>query len=486
MSGDFDVLIIGAGLSGIGAAWRLQRQRPADTYAILEARDAIGGTWDLFRYPGVRSDSDMFTLSYPFRPWREPESLASGDKIRRYIEETAEEAGITRHIRFGARVVSADWSADAARWTLRTEGGDVYTARFLYACAGYYSYAAGYQPDFPGLDEFRGRLVHPQSWPDDLDHTGKRVVVIGSGATAVTLVPAMARDAAHVTMLQRSPTYVIPLPNRDVFADLARRVLPPAAANRVARAKNILVTQAFYQLARRHPKQVRRVLQAVAGRFLGDPGYVEEHFKPYYEPWDQRLCVIPNGDLFHAISSGRASVVTDHIDEFVPEGVRLRSGRVLAADVVVSATGLSLLPVGGVRVSLDGVPVVIGEQAAYRGLMLSGVPNFAYCIGYVNASWTLRADLSHRYVLKLLDHMDRHGYAVATPTRPAGTGRPLLDLSSGYVQRALDRFPRQGDRDPWLVRQNYLRDVLATPRADVTRDMIFARRTAPVPHTEVV
>ncbi|GAA2871539.1 monooxygenase flavin-binding family protein [Actinoplanes cyaneus] len=483
---DFDVVIIGAGLSGIGAAWRLQKQRPADTYAILEARDAIGGTWDLFRYPGVRSDSDMFTLSYPWRPWREPESLASGDKIRRYIEDTADEAGITGHIRFGARVVSADWSAADARWSLRTESGEVYTARFLYACAGYYSYDEGYLPDFPGVASYGGRLVHPQFWPEDLDYRDKRVVIIGSGATAVTLVPAMAADAKHVTMLQRSPTYVLPLPNRDGIANLARRVLPPKAANRVARSKNVLATQLFYQLARKRPKQVRRILQGLAGRFLKNPGYVDEHFKPRYDPWDQRLCVIPNGDLFHSITSGRASVVTDHIDTFVPEGIRLRSGKVLEADLVVSATGLSLQAVGGIRVSLDGTPIEIGQQAAYRGMMLSGVPNFAYCIGYVNASWTLRADLSHRYVLKLLDHLDRNDLAVATPVPLTGSGRPLLDLSSGYVQRALEKFPRQGDRDPWLVRQNYLRDVLTTPRADVTQDMTFTPRTAPVPNPEVV
>ncbi|MBW6434711.1 NAD(P)/FAD-dependent oxidoreductase [Actinoplanes hulinensis] len=476
----FDVLIIGAGLSGIGAAWRLQRQRPRDTYAVLEARGAIGGTWDLFRYPGVRSDSDMYTLSYPFRPWREPESLASGDKIRKYIEDTADEAGITRHIRFGARVVRADWSTTDARWTVHIADGTVLTCGFLYGCAGYYSYDEGYQPDFPGLGDYTGRVVHPQFWPSDLDYRGKRVVVIGSGATAVTLVPAMAADAAHVTMVQRSPTYVTPLPHRDVIADLARRLLPPKAANRVARAKNILLTQGFYQLARRRPKLVRRALRSVAIHFLQNPGYVDEHFKPHYDPWDQRLCVIPSGDLYQSITSGRASVVTDHIETFVPVGIRLKSGTVVDADVVVSATGLSLLPVGGIALSVDGEPVEVGETAAYRGLMLGGVPNFAYCIGYVNASWTLRADLSHRYLLKLLDHMERHGYASATPTAPHGTGRPLLDLSSGYVQRALDKFPRQGNRDPWLVRQNYLRDVLTTPRADVTRDMSFTRRPAPV------
>ena len=478
MAEHFDVLIVGAGLSGVGAAWRLQQELPGSTYAILEARDAIGGTWDLFRYPGVRSDSDMFTLGYPFRPWRGAESLAPGDKIRRYIEETAAEAGITPKIRFGTRVTSADWSSADARWTVRAANGPVLTCDFLYTCTGYYDYAQGYQPDFPGRADYRGRLVHPQFWPADLDYSGKRVVVIGSGATAVTLVPAMTDRAAHVTMLQRSPTYVVALPNRDVVADAARRLLPAKPANSVARAVNILRAQGFYQLARRRPKLARRLLRSGAMRAFGNPAYVDEHFKPAYEPWDQRLCVIPEGDLFTAITSGKASVVTDHIDTFVTEGIRLRSGTVLQADIVVSATGLSLQPVGGMLVSLDGTPVEIGRHAAYRGLMLGGVPNLAYCIGYTNASWTLRADLSSRYVCKLLKHMRRHGYAVATPQAPPGQGRPLLDLASGYVRRALDKFPRQGERDPWLVRQNYLRDVVTTPRADVTRDMTFRRHTA--------
>jgi monooxygenase len=479
MAEHFDVLIIGAGLSGIGAAWRLQQELPGKTYAILEARDRIGGTWDLFRYPGVRSDSDMFTLSYPFRPWRGDESLAPGDKIRTYIEETAAEAGITPHIRFGSKITGADWSSADARWTVRVADGTTLTCSFLYTCAGYYDYSTGYQPDFEGLASYAGRVIQPQFWPADLDYAGKKVVVIGSGATAVTLVPAMAATAGHVTMLQRSPTYLMVLPGRDALAGPIRRLLPPAAANSLLRGKNILLSQGFYQLARRRPQRVRRLLRSFALKALKDPAYVDEHFKPAYDPWDQRLCVIPSGDLYTAITSGKASVVTDRIESFVPEGIRLASGQVLEADIVVSATGLSLLPVGGVRVSLDGVPVEIGEHAAYRGLMLSGVPNLAYCIGYTNASWTLRADLSSRYVCKLLKHMDEHGYAVATPSAPRDQGRPLLDLSSGYVQRALDKFPRQGDRDPWLVRQNYLRDLVATPRADVTRDMSFSLNPAP-------
>ncbi|MEU4236955.1 NAD(P)/FAD-dependent oxidoreductase [Actinoplanes sp. NPDC026619] len=480
MAEHFDVLIIGAGLSGIGAAWRLQEQLPGKTYAILEAREAIGGTWDLFRYPGVRSDSDMYTLSYPFRPWRGAESIAPGEKIRRYIEETAAEGGILPHIRFGTRVVSADWSSATARWTVVLSDKSELTASFLYGCAGYYSYDIGYQPDFPGLSDFSGQIVHPQFWPQDLDYAGKKVVVIGSGATAVTLVPAMAGKAAHVTMLQRSPTYLTVLPPNDVVANAARRVLPARMANRVARAKNLLITQGFYQLARRRPKRVRQILRAFAVHALKDPAYVDKHFTPTYEPWDQRLCVIPDGDLYQVIRDGRASVVTDHIDHFEPGGIRLKSGELLEADVVVSATGLSLIPMGGVQASIDGTPVDIGEHAAYRGLMLSGVPNLAYCIGYTNASWTLRADLCHRYVMRLLKHLDRHGLATATPGDPGGHGRPLLDLSSGYVQRALDKFPRQGERDPWLVRQSYLRDVLTFPRADVTRDMTFARQPAPL------
>ncbi|BCJ48837.1 monooxygenase flavin-binding family protein [Actinoplanes sp. NBRC 14428] len=472
----FDVLIVGAGLSGIGAAWRLRQRRPGTTYAILEARAAMGGTWDLFRYPGVRSDSDMFTLGYPFRPWRGDRSMAAGDAILRYIRDTADEGGITPHIRFGTRVTAASW-ADS-RWTVTT-GNGTFTCDFLYACAGYYDYAHGYQPDFPGLDDFRGTLVHPQFWPAGLDYAGKRVVVIGSGATAVTLVPAMAPEAAHVTMLQRSPTHVLVRPGRDVVATALRR-LPPRVASKLVRAKNILVAQGFYRLSRRRPATAAAVVRRLALTRLNDPAYLDEHFTPTYGVWDQRLCAVPDGDLFTAIRDGSASVVTARIDRFVPEGIRLTGGRVLPADVVVSATGLSLLPIGGIELTVDGEKVDPATRVAYRGVMLSGVPNLAYCIGYTNASWTLRADLSHRYVCRLLSHMDRHGYATATPQERPGPRRPLLDLTSGYVQRALDLFPQQGDRDPWTVKQSYLRDVLLTPRADVRRDMAFGPKPAPV------
>jgi cation diffusion facilitator CzcD-associated flavoprotein CzcO len=480
MAEHFDVLIIGAGLSGIGAAWRLRQARPETSYAILEARAAIGGTWDLFRFPGVRSDSDMFTLSYPFRPWRGAESMASGASIRAYIQETADEAGITAHIRFGTRVAGAAWSSAEARWAVTTAAGETLTCRFLYACAGYYDYERGHQPDFPGRDDFAGRFVHPQFWPAELDYAGKRVVIIGSGATAVTLLPALAATAGHVTMLQRSPTYITVLPIRDAVADVLRRRLPASLAHKLVRTKNVLLTQAFYQLSRRRPERVKRLLRGLALRYLDDPDYVDRHFAPRYQPWDQRLCVVPAGDLFEAIRSGKASVATDHIDRFVPAGIRLASGEVLEADVVVSATGLSLLPVGGVRMTVDGAPVDFGETVAYRGLMLSGVPNFAYCFGYTNASWTLRADLSARYVCRLLNYLDRHGYASASPAAsPGGDRRPLLDLTSGYVRRSLDRFPGQGDKEPWTVRQNYLLDALMTPRADLRRDMTFGRIGSP-------
>ncbi|MEV4660069.1 NAD(P)/FAD-dependent oxidoreductase [Micromonospora sp. NPDC049301] len=461
-----DVLIVGAGLSGIGAACHLRRDCPDKTYAVLEARDAIGGTWDLFRYPGVRSDSDMFTLGYSFKPWTDPKAIADGPAIREYVRETAREYDVQRHIRFSHRVLRAEWDSGTARWTVHAQRTDTaetttLTCSFLFACAGYYRYDEGYTPPLPGVEAYAGRLVHPQHWPDDLDHTGKRVVVVGSGATAVTLVPAMAERAAHVTMIQRSPTYVMALPSRDVLADALRRWLPAKAAYPVVRWKNVLLSTLNFQLSRRAPGLVKRLLRrAATGRL--PVGYdVDRHFSPRYDPWDQRLCVVPDGDLFTALHQGRVSVVTDTIDTFTTHGVRLASGEEVPADIVVTATGLNLLALGGMTISVDGAEVDLAGTVAYKGMMLSGVPNFALTIGYTNASWTLKADLVARYVCRLLRHLDRTGQQVVTPLPPPDDERvPLIDLRSGYVLRSLDALPKQGARAPWRLYQNYARDVL--------------------------
>ncbi|MGW4326113.1 flavin-containing monooxygenase [Nocardia sp. NPDC004573] len=488
-----DVVIVGAGLSGIGAAYRLQTECRGKTYAILEARDTLGGTWDLFKYPGIRSDSDMFTLGYPFQPWRDAKSIADGPSILRYITETATQHGIDRHIRYRTKVVAADWDSAAARWTLTLARRDpsgttethTLTCGFLYACAGYYDYDQPYAPEFPGITSFAGQVVHPQFWPEDFDYRGKRVVVIGSGATAVTLVPAMAEQAQLVTMLQRSPTWISAVPGRDKVADKIRDLLPPRPAHRVIRAKNILFGIGFYQYCRRRPEAARRLLTGLTTRILKDEQAVAEHFTPSYNPWDQRLCAVPDADFFKAMRKGKAEVVTDHIDTFVPEGIRLRSGRVLEADVVVTATGLQLLAFGGIAPSVDGVPVGLSEQFVWQGAMLTGVPNFAVCIGYTNASWTLRADLTSRLVCKVLDHMDRRGYAAVVP-EPQGelAENPLLDLASGYIQRSIGDFPRQGDRHPWKVRQNYLLDSATTLRTDLDKTLTGTPKSAlrrPVP-----
>ncbi len=472
-----DVLIVGAGLSGIGAACRLEETNPEATYTILEARDAIGGTWDLFRYPGVRSDSDMFTLSYPFRPWTRREAMADGAHIRDYIRDTAAETGVEKHIRFGTRVVGAAWSSADARWTVTVAsdaGEQTLTCGFLYVCSGYYDYSHGHQPQWDGLEEFRGTLVHPQFWPDDLDYTGKRVVVIGSGATAVTLVPSMTDRAAHVTMLQRSPSYLVEQSWNDPFADLARRLLPAGLAHTVSRTKNMLLAQGFYQLCRRQPRVAKAILRAGILRRLPDTEFVDEHFSPRYDPWDQRLCVVPGGDFLRAVKAGTASVVTDHVERFTPTGIRLRSGRELEADVVVSATGLKLLALGGITFDVDGERVDLADTVAYRGFMLSGVPNLALCVGYVNASWTLRADLTSQYVCSVLRHMRDSGLAVVTtPAPPARERRPLLDLTSGYVRRSMDSFPKQGSDGAWLVRQNYVLDRLSAARADLPTELAY-------------
>ena len=482
-----DTLIIGAGLSGIGAAVHLQNDFPGRRFAILESRAAIGGTWDLFRYPGVRSDSDMFTLGYAFKPWTDMKSLADGPAIRQYIVDTAVEHGLDRQIRFGHKVVRAEWSSADARWTLDIEhatdaNGTPRRSRiscsFLLACSGYYSYASGHAPEFPGAADFAGRIVHPQSWPEGLDYAGKRVVVIGSGATAVTLVPEMARTAAHVTMLQRSPTYVLSLPARDPIAAALRRWLPRMAAYRLTRTKNIGVAMLFFKLARRWPAKVKKNLVGMVRQALGPAHDVDTHFTPTYNPWDQRVCFVPDGDLFEAIKAGSADVVTDHIDTFTPTGIRLRSGHELAADIVVSATGLTLNLLGDVAFAVDGQAVDFSQTLGYKGMMFSGVPNFIYTFGYTNASWTLKADLTAGYASRLLAYMDRHGIASATPVSdPAVDRLPFLDFSSGYVQRAVDMMPKQGTKAPWRLYQNYVLDLLTLRYRRIADGTLkFARR----------
>lgn len=488
-----DVLVVGAGLSGIGAGYHLLTDCPWASVAIFEARDDLGGTWDLFRYPGIRSDSDMFTFSHPFRPWTQDRSLGDGAAILQYLRDTAAEFGIDRLIRFRHRVVAADWSSADDRWHVRAERTDDHgavetielTCSFLFSCSGYYRYDRGYQPDFEGLDDYAGTLVHPQFWPEDLDCDGRRIVVIGSGATAITLVPALAEQGARVTMLQRSPTYVVSLPGTNPATRLIRKVLPRRWQPTVLRWTYALGTQASYQLSRRRPKMVRRALVRGIERQL-PPGYdVATHFTPSYNPWDQRLCVVPDGDLFRAITDGRAEVVTDHIDRFVPEGVRLRSGRVLPADVVVTATGLELLFLGGIELSVDGRKVEPADLLAYKGMMLEGVPNAAMAVGYTNASWTLKSELTCDYVARLLNHMRTIGATkvLAVNNDPTLERQPLLGLSSGYVVRAEDRFPKQGGRFPWRMHQSYLADHRVMKRRPLADDgaLVFSAG-APAEH----
>jgi cation diffusion facilitator CzcD-associated flavoprotein CzcO len=486
MTEHLDVLIVGAGLSGVGAACHLRERRPGATVAILESRGVMGGTWDLFRYPGVRSDSDMYTMGYTFRPWTGAKALADGDSIRDYIRDTARERGVDRLIRYHHRAVRAEWSSADARWTVHVRREDTadpitLTCSFLFACTGYYRYDEGYTPEFEGVERFAGRLVHPQHWPADLHYTGKRVLVIGSGATAVTLVPAMANDAAHVTMLQRSPTYVLSLPGTDRLAERLQRRLPRLAFGLV-RWRNIGLAMGMFQLSRRAPGLMKRLLRRAAVRRLPAGYDVGRHFTPTYDPWDQRMCFVPDGDLFEAISAGRASVVTDTIDTFTERGVRLASGTELTADVVVTATGLNVLAMGGMTMTVDGAEVDLGKTVAYKGMMLSGVPNFAFTVGYTNASWTLKADLVARYVCRLLAHLDRHGFRACTPVAPDSTDlRPIIDLSSGYVLRSLAALPKQGPAPPWRLYQNYPRDVLLMRHGRLTdRGIRFDRGTAPV------
>ena len=479
------VVVVGAGLSGIGAGYRLQTQCPGRDYVILEARDTLGGTWDLFRYPGIRSDSDMFTLAYPFRPWREEASIVDGSSILSYLRRCAVELGVEEHVRYGHKVVAASFATDTAVWTLtlerRTPEGverAALTCDFLYSCTGYYDYETPHAPDFPGVESFTGRLVHPQFWPPDLDYAGKRVVVIGSGATAVTLVPAMVRPdaghgaAAHVTMLQRTPTWMASIPSRDALATRLREHLPAVVADKLVRAKNVALSTALYEFCRRRPMAARRLLLRLVAGELNDAQTVADHFTPSYDPWDQRLCAVPDGDFFTAMRAGVVDVVTDSIAEFVPAGIRLRSGRTLDADIVVTATGLRLLALGGVTLRVDGRCVALSDQFVWRGAMITGLPNFAMCMGYPNASWTLRADLTSRLVCRVLAWMEREEHACVVP-QPRGelTPRPLLDLAAGYIRRSIDILPRQGHRPPWRMRHNYLLDMVATMHSDLGRSL---------------
>jgi monooxygenase len=469
----FDVLIVGAGISGIGAAYHLNERCPGKDYAILEAREDLGGTWDLFRYPGIRSDSDMHTLGYRFKPWTEAQAIADGDAILDYVRETARENRIEEKIRFGHRIVRAEWSTAKSRWTVEVErtGGETVqlTCGYLWSCTGYYSYDEGYTPEFKGAERFSGPIVHPQHWPEDLDYAGKRVVVIGSGATAVTLVPAMAKEAEHVTMLQRSPTYVVAMPGEDPIARAIRRVLPLKAAYALIRWKNVLLQMGTYKLSKSRPTFVKKLIRRGNERLL-PPGYdIDTHFKPRYNPWDQRMCLVPNGDLFGSLRSGEAEIVTDQIETFTEKGIALESGGELEADVIVTATGLNVLFLGGIELVVDGSEVDFSERMAYKGMMLNGIPNFVFTLGYTNASWTLKADLTSEYVCRLLNHMDAHGYkrCVTEINDPSVTVEPILDFNSGYVLRALDRLPKQGSKEPWKLRQNYIVDTRAIRRSPV-------------------
>jgi monooxygenase len=489
----FDVIIVGAGLSGIGAARQLQDKCPDKRFAILEGRDCIGGTWDLFRYPGIRSDSDMYTMGYDSKPWLEPKAIADGPSILAYVREAATERGLESHIRFGHRVEAAHWSSTDARWTVEAARGESrervrLTCNFLFVCSGYYDYAKGYTPDFAGQAEFGGRLVHPQQWPDDLDCTGKRVVIIGSGATAMTLVPALARDAAKVTMLQRSPTYVISLPAEDPIANVLRKILPEKLAYRLIRWKNIQIQRWIYRQSRINPDRIKRRLIGMVRKQLGPDYDVARHFTPRYMPWDQRLCLVPDADLFKAIRSGKAEVVTDEIERFTAGGIRLASGAELPADVVVTATGLDLVVLGGAEYSVDREPVNFPHTWSYKGMMFSDVPNLVYTLGYINASWTLRSELVAEFVCRVLNHMDSKGARVCTPRlREQDRGMPerllIEDFSPGYMRRAMHLFPRQGDRDPWRNTQNYLLDrhtIREAPLDDGVLEFGSAAATAAV------
>ena len=487
-----DVLIVGAGISGIGGAYHLQRECPDRSYVILEGRSELGGTWDLFRYPGIRSDSDMHTLGFSFKPWREAKSIADGPSILKYLKETASEFGIDRHIRFNHQVSSASWSSDTARWTVVATQSDSgrrveYTCNFLFMCSGYYSYKEGYTPNLPGLKTFRGPVIHPQKWPEDLDYAGKRVLVVGSGATAMTIVPAMANTAGEVIMLQRSPTYVVARPDHDKIADFLRKVLPEKMAYALTRKKNVLLSEKIYNRTRTHPDKVKELLLNGVRQALGPEYDVDKHFTPTYNPWDQRLCLLPNGDLFDAIKAGKARVVTDGIDRFTETGVVLKSGATIEADIVITATGLNLVTLGEVAFTVDGDPVDFSQAWTYKGLGYSDVPNLVTTFGYINASWTLRADVVSHFVCRLLNHLTATGTQMATPRlRPEDADMPqrpwVDDFSAGYMQRVMHLMPKQGDREPWLNPQLISRDKKMIVKASIDDGYLqFTKVTAKVP-----
>jgi len=478
-----DVLIIGAGISGVGAAYHLKANCPGKSFVILEGRETMGGTWDLFKYPGIRSDSDMYTLGYSFRPWTNPKAIADGPSILSYVKETASDYGIDKHIRYSHKVISANWSTEDALWHIQAERGPLkepvtFTASFLFMCGGYYNYDEAYTPEFADREDFKGEVIHPQFWPEDLDYAGKKVVVIGSGATAMTLVPSMANTAGHVTMLQRTPTYVVSRPGEDAIANFLRKYLPSKLAYGITRWKNVLMGMYFYRMCMKQPAKVKDYLLGLVRDELGKEE-VEKHFTPPYNPWDQRVCLVPDSDLYESIKSGKASVVTDHIDRFTEKGILLKSGETLEADIIITATGLKLQVWNGLDVAVDGKQMTASDTMAYKGFMYSGIPNLASSFGYTNASWTLKCDLTCEYVCRLLNHMDAHGYDQATPSFKDGEveEEPWLDLKSGYVMRAMESFPKQGSRTPWKLHQNYAKDLVMLRYGKVEDDgMMFTKK----------